>query len=67
MAIGKKTERRSGGATLRMLVILGFLAAGGGGGSSSSTPAPLAPARGVLKWGTPAAGGPAKVALSQVL
>ncbi len=64
MAIGKKTERRSGGATRQMLVILGFPVAGCGGGSSSSTPAPSAPARGVPKWGTPAAGRPAKVALS---
>src|SRR5208283_110410 len=47
MAIGEKTERRSGGATLRMLAILGFLVAGCGGGSSSSTPAPSAPAPGL--------------------
>ncbi len=64
MAMGEKTERRSGGATIWMLAILGFLVAGCGGGSSSSTPGPSAPSRGVLNWGTPAAGRPAKVALS---
>ena len=47
MVIGEKTERRSGGATLQMLVILGFLVAGCGGGSRSSTPAPPAPSPGL--------------------
>ena len=47
MAIGEKSERGSGGATLRMLMILGFLVAGCGGGSSSSTPGPSAPAPGL--------------------